>query len=159
MYIYQPPTYIHLFTYKCTYPYIWKFVAYFWSISLLGCFWVIAYVENYHYRFDYLYQFNVIHVFYVMRYSLNCHIIIIYCIIILQAIVLLLQKFEYNLQKDFVYVIYIYLITQYAFLSANVKKYNSTTRHLRFSHISTLTNLLRTDNETKSIKTIYNQIS
>ena len=28
-------------------------------------------------------------------------------------------------------------------LSANVKKYNSTTRHLRYSYISILTNLLR----------------
>ena len=29
-------------------------------------------------------------------------------------------------------------------------------RHLRFSYISILTNLLRTDNEMKSVKTIYN---
>ena len=29
-------------------------------------------------------------------------------------------------------------------------------RHLRFCYISILTNLLRTDNETKSVKTIYN---
>ena len=36
------------------------------------------------------------------------------------------------------------------------KKYNSTTRHLRYSYISILTNRLRTDNETKSVKTIYN---
>ena len=33
---------------------------------------------------------------------------------------------------------------------------NSTTRHLRFSYISILTNLLRTDNETKSVKTRSN---
>ena len=33
---------------------------------------------------------------------------------------------------------------------------NETTRHLKFSYISILTNLLRTDNETKSVKTIYN---
>ena len=33
---------------------------------------------------------------------------------------------------------------------------NKTTRHLKFCYISILTNLLRTDNETKSIKTIYN---
>ena len=32
---------------------------------------------------------------------------------------------------------------------------NSTTRHLKFSYISILTNL-RTDNEMKSVKTIYN---
>ena len=30
-----------------------------------------------------------------------------------------------------------------------------TTRHLKFRYISILTNLLRTDNETKSVKTIY----
>ena len=29
------------------------------------------------------------------------------------------------------------------------------TRHLKFSYISVLTNLLQTDNETKSVKTIY----
>ena len=29
---------------------------------------------------------------------------------------------------------------------------NSTARHLKFSYISILTNLLRTDNETKSVK-------
>ena len=33
---------------------------------------------------------------------------------------------------------------------------NETTRHLKFRYISILTNLLRTDNETKSVKTIYN---
>ena len=32
---------------------------------------------------------------------------------------------------------------------------SSTTRHLKFSYVSILTNLLRTDNETKSVKTIY----
>ena len=32
--------------------------------------------------------------------------------------------------------------------------YNSTTRHLKYSYISILTNLLRTDNETKSVNTI-----
>ena len=31
-----------------------------------------------------------------------------------------------------------------------------TTRHLKFRYILILTNLLRTDNETKSVKTIYN---
>ena len=31
----------------------------------------------------------------------------------------------------------------------------STTRHLKFGYISILTNLLRTGNETKSVKTIY----
>ena len=33
---------------------------------------------------------------------------------------------------------------------------NETTRYLKFRYISILTNLLRTDNETKSVKTIYN---
>ena len=33
---------------------------------------------------------------------------------------------------------------------------NKITRHLKFCYILILTNLLRTDNETKSIKTIYN---
>ena len=33
---------------------------------------------------------------------------------------------------------------------------NETTRHLKFRYVSILTNLLRTDNETKSVKTIYN---
>ena len=35
---------------------------------------------------------------------------------------------------------------------------NSTTRHLKFGYISLFTNLLRTENETKSVKvkTIYN---
>ena len=32
----------------------------------------------------------------------------------------------------------------------------STTRHFKFSYISIFTNLLQTDNETKSVKTIYN---
>ena len=31
---------------------------------------------------------------------------------------------------------------------------NKTMRHLKFCYISILTNLLRTDNETKSVKTI-----
>ena len=47
----------------------------------------------------------------------------------------------------------------YPRMSQNVKKYNSTTKHLRYSYISIITNLLRTDNETKSVKTIYNQIN
>ena len=33
---------------------------------------------------------------------------------------------------------------------------NSTMIHLKFGYISTLTNLLRTDNETKIVKTTYN---
>ena len=33
---------------------------------------------------------------------------------------------------------------------------NETTRHLKFHYISILTNFLRTDKETKSVKTIYN---
>ena len=37
-------------------------------------------------------------------------------------------------------------------MSKNIK---STTRHLKFRYISIFTNILRTDNETKSVKTIY----
>ena len=37
-----------------------------------------------------------------------------------------------------------------------VTNINSSTRHLRFSYISILTNLLQTDNEIKSVKIIYN---
>ena len=33
------------------------------------------------------------------------------------------------------------------------------TRHLKFRYISILTNLLLTDNDTKSVKTIYNYIN
>ena len=33
---------------------------------------------------------------------------------------------------------------------------NEATRHLKFRYISIFTNFLRTDNETKSVKTIYN---
>ena len=33
---------------------------------------------------------------------------------------------------------------------------NEKTRHLQFCYNSILTNLLRTENETKSVKTIYN---
>ena len=53
----------------------------------------------------------------------------------------------------YIYNIYNNLI---CFLSANVKKYNSTMRRLRNIYISILTNLPRTDNETKSVKTMYN---
>ena len=38
-------------------------------------------------------------------------------------------------------------------MSTNI---SSMTRHLKFSSISILSNLLRTDNEAKSVKTIYN---
>ena len=41
----------------------------------------------------------------------------------------------------------------YMKMSQNV---NKTTRHLKFCYISIVRNLLRTDNETKSAKTIYN---
>ena len=41
----------------------------------------------------------------------------------------------------------------YMEMSQNI---NKTIRHLKFCYISILTNLLRTDNETKSLKTIYN---
>ena len=44
----------------------------------------------------------------------------------------------------------------YIYIYINVKKYNSTTRHLTYSYISILTNLLRSENETKSVKTICN---
>ena len=39
----------------------------------------------------------------------------------------------------------------YMEMSQNI---NKTMRHLKFCYISILTNLLRTDNETKSVKTI-----
>ena len=41
----------------------------------------------------------------------------------------------------------------YMKISENI---NETTRHLKFRYISILSNLLRTDSETKSVKTIYN---
>ena len=41
----------------------------------------------------------------------------------------------------------------YMKMSQNI---NETMRHLKFRYISILTNLLRTDNEIKSVKTIYN---
>ena len=41
----------------------------------------------------------------------------------------------------------------YMKMSQNI---NKTMRHLKFCYISILTNLLRTYNETKSVKTIYN---
>ena len=41
----------------------------------------------------------------------------------------------------------------YMKMSQNI---NETRTHLKFRYISILTNLLRTDNETKSVKTIYN---
>ena len=44
----------------------------------------------------------------------------------------------------------------YIKMSQNI---NKTMRHLKFCYISILTNLLRTDDETKSVKTIYNQIN
>ena len=40
----------------------------------------------------------------------------------------------------------------YMKMSQNI---NKTMRHLKFSYISILTNLLRTDNEAKRVKTIY----
>ena len=49
-----------------------------------------------------------------------------------------------------------YIVTLYAFIFKNVRNINETTRHLKFRYIPILTNLLRTDNETKSVKTIYN---
>ena len=39
------------------------------------------------------------------------------------------------------------------------KNIKSTTRHLKFSYISIFTNLLWTDNEMKSVKTIYNYVN
>ena len=41
----------------------------------------------------------------------------------------------------------------YMKMSQNI---NEAMRHLKFRYISILTNLLRTDNEIKSVKTIYN---
>ena len=41
----------------------------------------------------------------------------------------------------------------YMKMSQNI---NKTTRYLNFRYISILTNLLRTDNEMKSVKTTYN---
>ena len=41
----------------------------------------------------------------------------------------------------------------YMEMSQNI---NKTMRYLKFCYISILTNLLRTDNETKSVKAIYN---
>ena len=43
----------------------------------------------------------------------------------------------------------------YMKMSENI---NETTRHLKFRYISILTNLPRTDNETKSIKTITTKL-
>ena len=62
----------------------------------------------------------------------------------------------------YIYIyIYIYktIMTLYAFFFENVKNINSTTRHLKYSYISIFTNLLGTDNETKSVKPIYKYIN
>ena len=40
-----------------------------------------------------------------------------------------------------------------------LKNTKSMTRHLKFSYIPIFTNLLQTDNETKSVKNIYNYIN
>ena len=44
----------------------------------------------------------------------------------------------------------------YLKMSENTNETTRHSRHLKFRYISILTNLLRTDNETKSVKTIYN---
>ena len=59
----------------------------------------------------------------------------------------------------FVYILcsyYIYYVPFSLKMSKNIK---STTRHLKFSYISIFTNLLWTDNEMKSVKTIYNYVN
>ena len=57
----------------------------------------------------------------------------------------------------YIYIyIYIYIYRLYMPLYLKMSEnINETTRHLKFCYISILTNLLRTDNETKSVKTIY----
>ena len=52
-----------------------------------------------------------------------------------------------------------YLERNQAYKQNMSKNMNETTRQLKFRYISIFTNLLRTDNETKSEKTIYNQIN
>ena len=68
--------------------------AYFWGIfpldSFLGdCFWEVI---TFHYCFFFVYYFNVVHVFCVMRNSPDCDTF--YCIIILKAICLILWKLK-----------------------------------------------------------------
>ena len=46
------------------------------------------------------------------------------------------------------------------YIFENVKKYKKViTRHLKYSYMSIFTNLLRSDNETKSVKPIYKHIN
>ena len=52
-----------------------------------------------------------------------------------------------NFEYLHIYILYVYIY---------IKDINSTTRHLKFSYISILRNPPPTDNETKSVKTIYN---
>ena len=56
--------------------------------------------------------------------------------------------------------IYIYITILYAFFFVNVTIYKFTDEAVEFSFLfkfkSSYTNLLRTDNETKSVKTLYN---
>ena len=66
---------------------------------------------------------------------------------ILYIYIVFLYIYIYNIYIACIYIIY--LIGIYMYIC------NSTMRHLRFSYISIVTNL-RTDNETKSVKTIYN---
>ena len=61
------------------------------------------------------------------------------------------------------YIIYIHIhnnfITLYAIFFENVKKYKIHDETFKYSYISIFTNLLRTENEKKSVRPIYNHIN
>ena len=59
----------------------------------------------------------------------------------------------------FAYILCSYYIYYVPFSLKMPKNIKSTTRHLKFSYISIFTNLLWTDNEMKSVKTIYNYVN
>ena len=70
-----------------------------------------------------------------------------------QRLIIFGLKMIFNYGQKIEIYIYIYIYIYYLKKSTNI---SSTTRPLKFSYISILTNLLQTDNETKSVKAIYN---
>ena len=118
------------------------------------------------YIYTYIYICIYICIIYVYIYNIYIYILIyiyvyIYIYIYIHGTSGAHDEARNQLYRFTYKYIYIYIYIQvYAFFFENVKnKIKSMTRHLKFSHISIFANPLRTGNETKSVKTVYNQIN
>ena len=129
---------INIYMDKCMHVQIYIYIQIISKYSYISLYLYLYVMIMYIYKYlfvKYLYIYIYIYFTYLFAFVYLCIFVylFIYCVHTIYIMCLFLWKCQKNIK--------------------------STTRHLKFSYISIFTNLLWTDNEMKSVKTIYNYVN